>query len=101
MKNARTQWTNNSFEMFLELQPGVTQEQIAPKIKDLLVKYHPDYKNSKGEVILQPMKDKHLYSDYKNGKVAGGFIDYVRMFSVIGALVLLIACINFMNLSTA
>jgi putative ABC transport system permease protein len=101
MKNARTQWTNNSFEMFIELQPGVTQEQIAPKIKDLLIKYHPDYKNAKGEVILQLIKDKHLYSDYKNGKVAGGFIDYVRMFSLIGALVLLIACINFMNLSTA
>lgn len=101
MKNAYTEWANNSFEMFVELQPGVTYEQIKPKIKDLLIKYHPDYKNAKGEVILQAIKDKHLYSDYKNGKVAGGFIDYVHMFSIIGALVLLIACINFMNLSTA
>jgi len=101
MKNARTQWTNNSFEMWVELQPGVTQAQIAPKIKNLLVKYYPKYKLDKGEVILQPIGDAHLFSDYKNGKVAGGFIDYVRMFSVIGALVLLIACINFMNLSTA
>ncbi|MGZ3944313.1 MAG: ABC transporter permease, partial [Mucilaginibacter sp.] len=101
MKNAGTQWGNNSFEAFVELQPGVSQEQIAPKIKGLLVKYHPDYKNVKAEVILHPIKDSHLYSDYKNGKVAGGFIDYVRMFSIIGALVLLIACINFMNLSTA
>ncbi|HEY9002602.1 MAG TPA: ABC transporter permease [Mucilaginibacter sp.] len=101
MKNARTQWANNSFEMWVELQPGVTQAQIAPKIKNLLVKYSPNYKLNKGEVILQPIGDTHLFSDYKNGKVAGGFIDYVRMFSVIGALVLLIACINFMNLSTA
>jgi len=101
MKNAPTQWDNNSFEIWAELQPGVTQEQITPKIKDLFVKYHPNYKNVKGEVIMQPIKDAHLYSEYKNGKVAGGFIDYVRMFSVIGALVLLIACINFMNLSTA
>ena len=101
MKNARTQWTNNSFEMWVELQPGVNQAQIAPKIKDLLVKYSPNYKRSKGEVILQPIGNTHLFSDYKNGKEAGGFIDYVHMFSVIGALVLLIACINFMNLSTA
>lgn len=100
-KDAPAQWTNNSFEMFVELQAGVTQAKIAPQIKGLIVKYHPDYKNVKGEVILQPIKDQHLYSDYENGKVAGGFIDYVRMFSVIGALVLLIACINFMNLSTA
>ncbi|MBS1503143.1 MAG: FtsX-like permease family protein, partial [Bacteroidetes bacterium] len=101
MKNAPQQWTNNSFEMWAELQPGVTYEQVASKIKNLLVKYHPDYKNSKAEVILQPIGDLHLYSNYENGKVAGGFIDYVRMFSIIGGLVLLIACINFMNLSTA
>jgi putative ABC transport system permease protein len=101
MKNAYTQWTNNSFEMWVELQPGVTQNQIASKIKGLVVKYWPNYKNVRGEVILHPIKDMHLFSDYKNGKVAGGFIDYVRMFSIIGALVLLIACINFMNLSTA
>jgi ABC-type antimicrobial peptide transport system permease subunit len=101
MKNAPTQWDNNSFEIWAELQPGVTMEQITPKIKDLIIKYHPKYKDVKGEVILQAIGDEHLFSEYKNGKPAGGFIDYVRMFSVIGALVLLIACINFMNLSTA
>jgi putative ABC transport system permease protein len=101
VRDATTSWTNNSFEMFVELQPGATQAQISPKIKDLLIKNYPDYKNSKAEVILQPIQDEHLFSNYENGKVAGGFIDYVEMFSVIGALVLLIACINFMNLSTA
>ncbi|MBS1526842.1 MAG: ABC transporter permease [Bacteroidetes bacterium] len=101
MKNAYNEWGNNSFEMYVELQNGITYEQIAPKIKDLLIKYQPDYKRAKGEVIFQPVKDQHLYSDYKNGKAVGGLIDYVRMFSLIGALVLLIACINFMNLSTA
>jgi putative ABC transport system permease protein len=50
---------------------------------------------------MQAMKDWHLYSDFQNGKPVGGFIDYVRLFSIIGILVLLIACINFMNLSTA
>jgi ABC-type antimicrobial peptide transport system permease subunit len=50
---------------------------------------------------MQPMSRAHLYSDYKNGKEAGGFIEYVRLFSIIGVLVLVIACINFVNLSTA
>ena len=53
------------------------------------------------DVIMQPIKDWHLYSDYKNGIAAGGFIEYVNIFSIIGALVLLIACINFVNLTTA
>jgi len=55
----------------------------------------------KPALSMQPLPDWHLYSDFKNGKAVGGYIDYVRMFSIIGILVLLIACINFMNLSTA
>ncbi len=52
-------------------------------------------------VILHPLLKWHLYSDFKNGKAIAGFIDYVRIFTLIGVLVLLIACINFINLSTA
>src|SRR4030095_2172292 len=55
----------------------------------------------KSEVILQPLDDWHLYNEYKNGKAEGGFIEYIRLFSFIGILVLLIACINFINLMTA
>ncbi|HZY37304.1 MAG TPA: ABC transporter permease [Mucilaginibacter sp.] len=101
MRDAGTQWNNNSFEIFVELQPGVTAAQISPKIKNLLYKYNPPARPVKPEVIIHPLKDWHLYTDFKNGKVAGGFIDYVRMFGIIGVLVLLIACINFVNLSTA
>jgi len=101
MRTARTTWTNNSFNAFVELEPGVTIEQIAPKIKNLVYDHSPQMRPAKPEVILHPLKDWHLYSDFKNGKAVGGFIDYVRMFSIIGILVLLIACINFMNLSTA
>ncbi len=75
--------------------------QIAPKIKDLIYQRSEDMRPGKPEVWLQPMADWHLYTDFKNGKEAGGFIDYVRIFSLIGLLVLVIACINFMNLSTA
>ena len=48
-----------------------------------------------------PMKKWRLYSDFKDGKNTGGMIEYVRMFSIIAIIILLIACINFMNLSTA
>ena len=101
MKGARTNWGNNSFTAYVELQPGVTYAQIAPRIKNIVYEKGVIMRPAKPEVILHPLKDWHLYSDFKNGKAVGGFIDYVRMFSIIGILVLIIACINFMNLSTA
>jgi ABC-type antimicrobial peptide transport system permease subunit len=52
-------------------------------------------------VTLQPMQRWHLYSNYVNGQDKAGFLEYVKMFSIIGTLVLLIACINFINLTTA
>ena len=101
MKNAHKQWTNNSFNMYLELQPGVTYEQIAPKIRNIVYDRSQQMRPAKPVVVLHAAKNWHLYSDFKKGKAAGGFIEYVRMFSIVGILVLLIACINFMNLSTA
>jgi ABC-type antimicrobial peptide transport system permease subunit len=67
-------------------------------MKDILYKNHPEVKS---ELFLQPVHDIHLYSNYKNGKQAGGRIEYIRLFSVIAVFILLIACINFINLSTA
>ncbi|HTK20826.1 MAG TPA: ABC transporter permease [Mucilaginibacter sp.] len=101
IKNARANWDNNSFEIFVGLQPGVTDEQVTAKIRHLIVQNNPLSHPYKPEIFLYPLKDWHLYSDFKNGRVAGGFISYVRMFSIIGGLVLLIACVNFVNLSTA
>lgn len=101
MKNARTNWYNNSYQIFVGLQPGITIAQISSKIKNLIYEKVPTERIYKPEIILHALKDWRLYSDFKNGRVAGGFIDYVRMFSIIGALILLIACINFVNLSTA
>ncbi len=95
VKNAQNQWDNNSFEIFVGLQPGVSNTQITAEIKNLIAQYNPLARPYKPEVFLYPLKDWHLYSDFKNGKAAGGFIDYVRMFGIIGALVLLIACIQF------
>ena len=101
MRLGRTKWTWNSFNAYVALEPGVSYEQIAPKIRDIVNKRSPEMRTLKPEVIIHPLKDWHLYNDFKNGKVAGGFVEYVRLFSIIGMLVLAIACINFMNLSTA
>ena len=96
-----TNWDNNLFKLYASLKPNAEYARVAPKIKGLVEKYAPrTYAMMKQQVIMQPMADWHLYNVYKNG-VAGGLIDYIWMFGVIGILVLLIACINFTNLSTA
>jgi len=95
-------WRNASWQTFVSLRPGVSHTQVEPVLSRLLKDHDPeDYKIYKSRAFLHPLKDWHLYSDFREGIQAGGFIDYVRMFSIIGALVLMIACINFMNLSTA
>jgi len=90
-----------SFTMFVELQSGSTYEHIASKIKNIVFQNNPQARFAKPEVILHPLGKWHLYTDFKNGKAVGGFIDYIYMFSIIGIMVLIIACINFVNLSTA
>lgn len=101
MKNELTNWTNNSYQVFVMLQPGTDHIALNARIKNVVSKNSERMRPSKPELWLHPMQDWHLYSDFKEGRSAGGFIDYVRMFSLIGLLVLLIACINFMNLATA
>ena len=101
MKDVRTAWYNNSFQLFVQLRPDASYAKLAPKIRNIVYDHAEKMRPGKPVLLFHPLKDWRLYSDFKNGKEAGGFIDYVRMFSIIGALVLLIACINFMNLSTA
>ncbi|HEX8023134.1 ABC transporter permease [Mucilaginibacter sp.] len=100
MKDAHGSFGDNSFELFARLKPGVTYAQLAPKLK-IIEKGEKNINAENSEVIMQPMADWHLYSDYKNGVASAGFIDYVRIFSIVGILVLLIACVNFINLTTA
>ncbi|HXB90979.1 MAG TPA: ABC transporter permease, partial [Puia sp.] len=102
VKAATTNWNHTFFTLYASLKPTVSYEQTAPKIAGLVKKYAPDtYRTFQQQVVMQPLKDWHLYTEYKNGTAAGGLIDYVKMFTITGILVLLIACINFMNLSTA
>ena len=102
VKQQRTSsFGNNSYAIYAELKPGVSLGAISAKIRDIEKGEKDNINAMNSNVILYPMLKWHLYSDFKNGKAASGFIDYVRIFTLIGALVLLIACINFINLSTA
>jgi putative ABC transport system permease protein len=92
-------WDNNSVNTYALLKPQTNLTAFNEKIKNIS-KTH-----SKGvvkeEVFLYPLDKLHLYSRFENGVASGGLIDTVRLFIIIAAFILLIACINFMNLSTA
>ncbi|MDB5088947.1 MAG: hypothetical protein JWR09_2941, partial [Mucilaginibacter sp.] len=88
----------NAYQIFVQLKPGIAYAQVEPKIRGIEKKYK---KGANTDIAMQPLQTWHLYTDYKNGKAVGGFIEYVHIFSIIGILVLIIACINFINLTTA
>ncbi|MDB5089699.1 MAG: hypothetical protein JWR09_3693 [Mucilaginibacter sp.] len=94
-------FADNGFALYAELKPGISYAQVAAKIKNIEKTETSSVNAMNSNVIMQPLLDWHLFSEYVNGKAVDGFIQYVRIFSIIGALVLLIACINFINLSTA
>lgn len=92
-------WGNNAYQTYIELKPNVSVDAVNKKIKDITI-IHSN-KEEDTEVFLHPAKFWHLYSEFKEGKIVGGGISYVRLAAIIAAFILLIACINFMNLSTA
>jgi putative ABC transport system permease protein len=102
VKRSRTgSFGNNGYAIYAELKPGASFAAVSAKIQNIEKGETNNLNAMNSNVILYPMLKWHLYSDFKNGKAISGFIDYVRIFTLIGALVLLIACINFINLSTA
>lgn len=98
LKESQTQWMNHSFQLYVQLNEGVNVERSSQKISTIARKH---VNEGDEYAVLQPMKNWHLYSEFKDGKVVGGRIQFVWMFGIIGFFVLLLACINFMNLSTA
>ncbi|HWV30167.1 MAG TPA: ABC transporter permease [Dyadobacter sp.] len=92
-------WVFNSVKTYVQLKPGTDPEAFAAKIRDITIRH--SNRTEEHEVFLHPISLWHLYSNFENGKVVGGRIAIVRLFGVIAAFILLIACINFMNLSTA
>jgi len=99
-KYASTQWDNHSFQIFVQMNDNVSMAKTSDKIRLITQKY---VKKEEGNerLLLHPMDKWRLYSDFENGQVKGGRITYVWLFGIIGTFVLLLACINFMNLSTA
>jgi len=98
---ARLSWGNSWFQTFVQLNDKEDMSAASVAIKDVKLRYAETETQSKPALFLHPLNDWHLYSDFRNGVNVGGAIRYVRLFGIIGAFVILLACINFMNLSTA
>jgi ABC-type antimicrobial peptide transport system permease subunit len=100
----KTNWGNNSWQVFVQLNDNAQPAVVNAKIKNVVLSHFTDENTLKSiipEVFIHPMAKWRLYSDFEYGVNTGGFIKYVRMFGILGIIVLIIACINFMNLSTA
>jgi putative ABC transport system permease protein len=94
-----TNWGNYSFQVFVELADEFKHAETENNIKDMLTENGED--DIKREFFLHPLLEWRLRSNFENGVVTGGLNDYVQLFTIIAIFILVIACINFMNLATA
>ena len=96
--NTSTDWENHKALLFVQ-SSGIQDEKT---LNDLISHVPTEHiKGIEEEFVLQPLDKLHLYAQFENGRAKGGLISYVWLFGMIGVFVLLLACINFMNLSTA
>lgn len=96
--NSITDWDNHTSSLFVLLSDKADFDEVARKIRNIPT---PHIKAWNEELLLQPLDRLHLYNEYEKDQVNGGRIEFVWMYGIIGVFVLLLACINFMNLSTA
>jgi len=94
-------WNNTDPMTYVQLTPGADAEQVRAKIKDFVYGYISHNPSSRTELDLLPFRERYLHNHFSEGRIAGGRIEYVRLFGIVAVFILLIACINFMNLSTA
>jgi putative ABC transport system permease protein len=95
-------WHDNSVSTYVMLKPNANDAVVDSKIKGLKQHYSDEAKKMKWEYFLYPLNRWRLYSSFTNGvEDNGGRIEFVKLFGIIAGFILLIACINFMNLSTA
>ena len=99
VRYSKDNWNNNSFQMYVQLQPGASEAEVNKSIENIIKDNNPKAPTAK--LFLHPMSKWRLYSNFENGINSGGMIEYVRLFTAIAIFVLVIACINFMNLATA
>lgn len=100
VSEARDSWNNNSFQMLVQIADNMSMDEVTAIIKDAKKDQLPEAE-SNPQLFLFPMKDWYLRNNFEEGRQVGGRITYVKLFGFIGILVLVLACINFMNLSTA
>lgn len=101
VKDNKTNWGNYSFQVFVELNNAEREIDVEQSIYDLAEEKDGEDGMDK-HFFLHPMKDWRLYSNWDDqGRQAGGRSDYVQLFTAIAIVILIIACINFMNLATA
>ncbi|WP_291039547.1 ABC transporter permease [Dyadobacter sp. 50-39] len=101
VKRSETNWGNNSFLLLVQIAPNTDFAQINSKIRSIKARHAKEEARFDPQAFLHPMSKWHLYSEWENGLPVRGRIQYVWLFGLIGAFVLLLACINFMNLATA
>ena len=97
-------WIYRGPNTFIRLQPHTDPAKVEAKIKDFLSSYLTNSNVGRGyqaKLGLQPFAEMYLHSVFRNGQPTGGKIEYLQLFSLVALFVLLIACINFMNLATA
>jgi len=99
VKRSKDNWDNNSFQMYVQLRDGATEAETNEAIKDIIKENNAKAPTAK--LFLHPMSKWRLQANFEEGKNTGGLLDYVRLFTAIAIFVLVIACINFMNLATA
>ncbi|MDB5134573.1 MAG: ABC-type antimicrobial peptide transport system, permease component [Mucilaginibacter sp.] len=102
LSGMREPWGPGIVNLYVQLADNADLEKVSLKIRDERLRHlKPVSARAKPALFLQPMSKWHLYSQFKDGKNIGGKIQYVWLFGIVGVFVLLLACINFMNLSTA
>lgn len=94
----RENWSTSYIQTVVLLKPGMSEQAANRQIRDIVKKHSDD---TKFTTFLHPLSKWRLWSDFENGKLVGGDIKNVRLFALIASFILLLACINYMNLSTA
>lgn len=99
LEGAEKNWENNSVATYVKLKPGTSLESFNQQVAGITKKHSTEGNTT--EVFLYPLMKMHLYSRFENGVQAGGRIEIMRIMGILGVCLIAIACINFVNLSTA